>query len=140
MVKFFKDQRGGSLEVLFAVIILMFIFLATTEPIVVMYKNQVLEQAKMKGLDAMQTKGGLTAEIETGIRNYLTSRGFDSAKLTISGTMATVQWGEEVALEIRYQDQMKVYRRTGLLSLERVIEPITYHLFGSTTSYYFNNN
>jgi len=141
MKRFLRDQRGGGgLEVLLAVIILMFIFLWTNETVIVMYKNQVLEQAKMKGLDAMQTKGGLTAEIETAVRDYLTGRGFDNARLSITGTIATVQWGDEIALEIEYQDQMKTYRRIGLLTIERVIEPITYHLYGSTTSYYFDNN
>lgn len=140
MKKILRDQRGGSLEVLFAVIILMFIFLATTEPIVMMYKQLVLEQAKMKGIDAMQSKGGLSSEVETAVRDYLTNRGFDNGRLSITGTIATVQWGDEVAIEIEYQDTIKRYRRTGLLTIERVIEPITYYVYGSTTSYYSDNN
>lgn len=139
-MRIIKDQKGGgSLEVLFAVVLLVFIFFMTIEPVIVMYKNQVLEQAKMKGLDAMQARGGLDGEIENALREYLTNRGFESSKIAITGTIAPVNWGEEVALEIRYQDEMKVYKRKGL-SLERTTEQINYHLFGSTTSYFFDNN
>lgn len=141
MKKLLKDTRGGgSIELVIGVMLLMFIFLSTMEPVIMSYKQIVLEQAKMKGLDAVQIKGGLTGEVETAIRDYLTNRGFESSKLTINGIIAPVDWGNEVAIEILYDDTIKTYRRTGLVTFERVTENITYQAFGSTTSYYFENN
>lgn len=141
MKKLLKDIRGGgSLELLIAVVLLLFIFLATMEPVIMTYKQLVLEQAKMKGLDAMQIEGGLTGDIEGGIRDYLSNHGFDDTQITINGTIFPINWGEEISIEILYDDTTKVYRRTGLLWFERVTEDITYNVTGSTTSYYYDNN
>lgn len=141
MKKLFRDQRGsGSIELLVAVFILMFIFLAGFEPIVMTYNQQILEQAKMKGLDAMQTKGGLTSEIETGIIEYLEGRGFDPNEVKVMGTLAPVQWGDDISLEIQYKQTISSYRRTGLISLEKYDKELNYAAFGSTVSYFFDNN
>lgn len=141
MKKLIKDRRGGgSLELCIAVILLMFIYVSTMEPVVMTYKQLVLEQAKMKGLDAMQIKGGLTSEIETAICDYLKSRGFNVNQLTINGTIAPINWGGEVAIDISYNDTIRSYHRRGLITFERESENITYHVTGSTTSYYYDNN
>lgn len=140
MKKFLKDEKGGSLEVLFGVILLMFIFFATLDPVTMSFKTLMLEQAKMKGLDEMQIHGGLNQEIETSIKSYLKTVGFDESKIEINGTLAAVQWGSDVGLEINYVESVDTYRRVNLISFEKVEETRRYHVDGSTTSYYFNNN
>ncbi len=141
MFKMIKDEKGsGSIEVAIAVILLVFIFFSTLPPIVSAYKSNVLEVTKMKALDAMQINGGMNGQIKSAVISYLSRHGFDASRITIHATNAPVNWGEEIAIEIRYSDTLTRYRRNGLLSFERYDDPIEYVKFGATTSYYYNNN
>lgn len=136
-----KDETGaGSIEFIISFVLMMFIFFTMSSAVVIPFKQQTLEQAKMKGLDAMQANGGLTAEIESALVNYLSEHNLDPSNIVIFGTPAEVQWGDDIGITIRYTETVKRYRRTGLLGFESYDEQLVYEVSGSTISYHFNNN
>lgn len=142
MLKFFRDQRGGSGALIFIVvfILLSVILIQFVEPVKLAFSDLMLTVAYIKGLNAMQQEGGLTADIERSIIRFLGSVGFDEDNIAVDGTIAEVNWGEDVELSIRYTREYTRYRLSGLLGIESEVHTADSVVTGSTTSYYYDNN
>lgn len=142
MIKFIHDKRagGGALAFLVIAMLLIYMFVSFVEPIQIAFTELMLTFAYKKGLDKMQQSGGLTAEIENQIKDYLTRYGFNRNEITVSGTIATVEWGDEIGLTIVYNAEYKVYTITNLITVSSETKTAQLVLEGSTTSYYFATN
>lgn len=141
MLKFFRDNKAGSNGITFIVIFVIIIGIVVNfvEPVKMGFTELMLTMAYKKGLDRMQQKGGLTADIENDIKNFLKMAGFDETKIQVNGTIAQVDWGEDVALGIRYTTKYTRYD-IGLTGIDSEEEAAEFLIDGSTTSYYFDNN
>lgn len=142
MLKFFRDNRAGSNALVFIVIIVLLvgIIINFVEPVEFGMTRLILTLAYKKGLDAMQTKGGLTPEIEQGIIDFLGNIGFDESKISVGGTIAAVEWGDTIELEVKYVKKYKQYKYTGVVGLEAEEEDIELVVEGATVSYFQDNN
>lgn len=124
--------------VLTLLVILMLV--AFAEPIKISFTELLMTVAYKKGLDMMQQQGGLTPEIETSIKDFLENFGFDRSKIIVNGTIAPVDWGNEITLEISYDKEYKEYDIENLVNIVSQTKTAQLTIGGATTSYFFDNN
>lgn len=141
MIEIHEDQSGaGSFEVLIGVILLMFIFLMTSPNVTMIWKAWRIENVKVRVVEQMSIKGGLTSDLETAAIERLKKIGFKESEIRISGTRGPKGWGTDLGLLIECDDTMTHYQRSGLIGIKKVVENITYRKEGFGVSFYENNN
>ncbi|EOD01421.1 hypothetical protein [Caldisalinibacter kiritimatiensis] len=129
-----------SIVFLVIVILIVCMLVAFTEPIKISFTELLMTIAYNKGLDMMQQQGGLTPEIETAIKDFLERFGLDRSKITVNGTLAPVDWGDEIILEISYDKEYKEYDVENLVNIVSQTKTAQLVIDGATTSYFFDNN
>lgn len=140
--KLLQDQKGSAEAISFLVgsLLLLFILVQFIEIVHIEIDNTFITIAYKKGLDEMQIQGGLTPHIETEIKDYLQNYGLDRSKITVSGTIAPVDWGDDIYLEISYEKEYYKFSLQRLTDPDRQTKYMILNKEGSTASYYFDNN
>lgn len=140
-MKFLKDDRAnGGASFLVIVFLLMFILINIVPLVEQLYNEIFVVIAYTKTLDTMQHTGGLTAAIENNTLDMLEAAGFDRGNITITGTIAPVDYGDYIGVTIEYSDSIKRYQYNGNFSITAVNEVKNYEMSGNTISYYYDNN
>lgn len=139
---FLKDQKGSAEAIAFLVytMLVMYILAQFVEIASIGMCNVFLTLAYKRGLDQMQIDGGLTATTEQNIKDYITGFGMDPNKLTIDGTIAHINWGQDVYLSLSYDKDYYKYSLLQIVDLSSSKKTLKITEDGSTTSYYYSNN
>jgi len=140
-VKLLRDNRAnGGVSFLVIVFLLMFILVNFVPLVETVYNEIFIVIAYTKTLDVMQHTGGLTVAIENATLDMLEDAGFTRGNITITGTVATVPYGDQIGVTIEYSDTVKNYVYNGKFGMTAVDEVKNYEMSGSTISYYYDNN
>lgn len=138
---FMKDQRGSeSFGFLVFTLIILYILFQFIEIVSIGVSQVLVTMAYKKGLDQMQIDGGLTLETENNIESWLSQYGIEAEDVTIDGTIAPVEWGQDVILSINYRKPYFKYSLLSLTSVGKSKEFLEITAEGGTTSYWFDNN
>lgn len=73
--------------------------------------------------DSLKVNNGLTPSVQTYIENKLEEKGYELSKLTVSGTPATVQYGERVEGSIEYIYDFPYFRASSTIFPDIQYEP-----------------
>lgn len=144
-MKFFqgilKDQKGSeSIGFLVYTIIIIYILIQFVEIVTIGVSQVLVTMAYKKGLDQMQIDGGLTLETENHMKSWLAQFGIEPENVTIEGTIAPVEWGQDVNLKITYRKPYFKYSLLSVTNIGKSEEYINIPAEGGTTSYWFDNN
>lgn len=138
---FIKDQKGSeSFGFLVFTIIIIYILLQFVEIVTIGVSQVLVTMAYKKGLDQMQIDGGLTLTTESSIESWLSQFGIEADDVTIDGTIAPVEWGQDVILSISYRKPYFKYSLLSITNIGRSNEFLDIAAEGGTTSYWFDNN
>ena len=136
-----KDERGGAeyVTVVIAISFLLFLFLSGANNAYTLTRHAQMESVLRESLFEMERQGGLTPGIETFIRDSLTRRGIDNAKINIAGTNSVppVEYGTQITLTIEYTFAARRPLLTGLFIGGAEDVPQTIRVAGSSASRFF---
>lgn len=139
---FVKDQRAASeaISYLALALVVIYILVQFVEIVNIEVSNIAVVMAYKKGLDRMQIDGGLTEQTKEDIKKYLADFGLDSDKVTVDGTSAHQDWGNDVYLSVSYKKEYYKYSLVSLMDLRKTKDSKILFKDGTTTSYYADNN
>lgn len=136
-----KLRKRGSVEIIAFLLVLPLLLMPIFNSIqnfIALTKHDILKQATRDALLIAETHGGLTPQDISSILNYLSSKGFDTSKVSIAYSPAPVNYGNEVYVKITYQTTI-TYFTFGLGGFKKVEMPLpmSYGPIYSVSKYYY---
>ena len=134
-------QKKGSVEIIAFLLVLPLLLMPIFNSIqnfVALTKHDILKQVARDALLLAETHGGLTPQDVNSILSYLSSKGFDTSKVSITYSPTPVNYGNEVYVKITYQTTI-TYFTFGLGGFKRVEMPLpmSYGPIYSVSKYYY---